>query len=380
MILTTGPTGSGKTTTLYSFLKHIYSPEIKIITIEDPIEYHLTGITQEQVNHEKGFDFLAGLRAALRQDPDVIMVGEIRDKETATIAINASLTGHMVFSTLHTNGAAGTIPRLLDLGIQPGILAAALTVSLAQRLVRKLCPVCKKEITLDQDKINTLRAIIKNGERIGKDFAHYNITSDMSFKIFGPVGCEACGNTGFKGRVGLYEAILTDDVIAKVMAQVPTPTERDIKKASEHQKIFTMIEDGVIKILSGITSFDEIQSVVDLSEDVGEQTNPNSIPNPSSWQEEGNPHQNNLNSGTNNQLGSPSYQEGDAEGRGSLVSGDMHRTPTQETDDLLVLITYLQALEKDLENQQKLNHEVHIEKQLAEIRNNIQTMMREVAQ
>ncbi len=270
MILTTGPTGSGKTTTLYSFLKKIYSPELKIITIEDPIEYHLTGITQEQVSHEKGFDFLAGLRAALRQDPDVIMVGEIRDKETATIAVNASLTGHMVFSTLHTNGAAGTIPRLLDLGIQPGILAAALTVSIAQRLVRKLCPHCKKEEALSQDREQLMRTIIKNAESIGKDFAAYNIKSDMPFVTYTPVGCDKCGNSGYKGRVGLYEAILTDDIIAKVMAQVPTPTERDIKKAAEHQKIFTLIEDGVIKILSGITSFEEINSVVDLSEDVGE--------------------------------------------------------------------------------------------------------------
>lgn len=270
MILTTGPTGSGKTTTLYSFLKKIYSPEIKVITIEDPIEYHLTGITQEQVSHEKGFDFLAGLRAALRQDPDVIMVGEIRDKETATIAVNASLTGHMVFSTLHTNNAAGTIPRLLDLGIQPGILSAALTVSIAQRLVRKLCPVCKKQTELSQEKQKIIRAIIKNAQTIGKDFEPYGISHDMNFVTYEPVGCTECHNTGFKNRVGLYEAILTDDIIAKVMAQDPTPTERDIKKAAEHQKIFTMIEDGVIKILTGITSYDEIQSVVDLSEDVGE--------------------------------------------------------------------------------------------------------------
>ena len=268
MILTTGPTGSGKTTTLYSFLKKIYDPEIKIITIEDPIEYHLPGITQEQVSHEKGFDFLAGLRAALRQDPDVIMVGEIRDKETATIAINASLTGHMVFSTLHTNNAAGTIPRLLDLGVQPGILAAALTVSIAQRLVRKLCPVCKKQIELDPEKQALVRQIIDHAMAAGKDFASYNIRSDMPIVAYGPVGCGQCNN-GFKGRLGLYEAILTDDTIATMMTKVPPPTERDIKRAAEHQGIFTMIEDGVIKILTGVTSFDEIQSVVDLSEDVG---------------------------------------------------------------------------------------------------------------
>jgi type IV pilus assembly protein PilB len=268
MILTTGPTGSGKTTTLYSFLKKIYDPEIKIITIEDPIEYHLPGITQEQVSHEKGFDFLAGLRAALRQDPDVIMVGEIRDKETATIAINASLTGHMVFSTLHTNNAAGTIPRLLDLGVQPGILAAALTVSIAQRLVRKLCPVCKKQIELDPEKQELIRDIIRHATAAGKDFASYNISADMPIVTYVPVGCDQC-HGGFKGRLGLYEAILTDDTIATIMTRVPPPTERDIKRAAEHQGIFTMIEDGVIKILTGVTSFDEIQGVVDLSEDVG---------------------------------------------------------------------------------------------------------------
>jgi type IV pilus assembly protein PilB len=268
MILTTGPTGSGKTTTLYSFLKKVYDPGNKIITIEDPIEYHLPGITQEQVSHEKGFDFLAGLRAALRQDPDIIMVGEIRDKETATIAVNASLTGHMVFSTLHTNSAAGTIPRLLDLGIQPGILAAALTVSIAQRLLRKLCPACKKAIELEPDKMALLKKIVENAERLGKDMATYNVSSSMNMVVYGPVGCEKCNMTGFKGRVGLYEAILTDDIIAKEMTKVPTPTERDIKKAAEHQKILTMIEDGVVKILSGLTSYDEVQEVVDLSEDV----------------------------------------------------------------------------------------------------------------
>ena len=268
MILTTGPTGSGKTTTLYSFLKKIYDPGIKIITIEDPIEYHLPGITQEQTNHEKGFDFLAGLRAALRQDPDVIMVGEIRDKETATIAINASLTGHMVFSTLHTNNAAGTIPRLIDLGVQPGILAAALTVSIAQRLVRKLCVECKKQTPVDDEKKKLLQQIILNAEHIGKDMATYGIKSGMEFVTYGPVGCEVCHNTGYKGRVGLYEAILTDDIIANVMTKIPAPTEREVKKAAEHQKILTMIEDGVVKILTGVTSYDEIQEVVDLSEDV----------------------------------------------------------------------------------------------------------------
>ena len=195
------------------------------------------------------------------------MVGEIRDKETATIAINASLTGHMVFSTLHTNSAAGTIPRLLDLGIQPGILAAALTVSIGQRMTRKLCPVCKKETPLSAEKTAVLRRIIKHAEDIGKDYKSYNITSDMAFVTYEPVGCDQCNN-GFKGRIGLFEAILTDDVIANIMTKTPPPTDREVKRAAEHQGIFTMIEDGVIKILTGVTSFDEIQSIVDLSDDV----------------------------------------------------------------------------------------------------------------
>lgn len=223
---------------------------------------------------------------------------------------------------------------------------------------------------------------MKNAERIGKDYTSYNIHSDMPFVTYGPVGCDQCGKTGFKGRVGLYEAILTDDTIARVMAQVPTPTERDIKKASEHQKIFTMIEDGVIKILSGITSFDEIQGVVDLSEDVGDdvsQQTPQSgsMPSPASpsWQEE------QIRTREISTKGSPSYQEGVAEGRGSFASGMMQQyTPSQETDELTVLIDYLKALERDLENQQKLNHSVHVEKELMNIRNNIEIMMREVAQ
>ena len=150
LILVTGPTGSGKTTTLYAFLRKIYSPEIKIITIEDPIEYHLPGITQTQTNEAKGYTFAEGLRSALRQDPDVVMVGEIRDNETAETAVQSALTGHIVFSTLHTNNAAGVIPRLIDLGVNPKILVSALTLSIAQRLVRKLCDLQKRKQTLNK--------------------------------------------------------------------------------------------------------------------------------------------------------------------------------------------------------------------------------------
>jgi type II secretory ATPase GspE/PulE/Tfp pilus assembly ATPase PilB-like protein len=268
MILNTGPTGSGKTTTLYSFLKKVYTPEIKILTIEDPIEYHLPGITQTQVDHEKGYDFSSGLRAAMRQDPDVIMVGEIRDKETASTAINASLTGHLVLSTLHTNNAAGAIPRLIELGVSSKILPDALTVTMAQRMVRTLCEFCKAPTALTPDEDKLIRAIINNAETSGKDYSYMNITQDGPLSMYKPVGCDKCDHIGYKGRVGLFEAILIDDKVADVIAT--NPTERAIKHGSLHQGIFTMVEDGVSKILSGITTIEEVQSTVDMVEDLPE--------------------------------------------------------------------------------------------------------------
>ncbi len=265
MILVTGPTGSGKTTTLYAFLRKIYSPEIKIITIEDPIEYHLTGITQTQTNDQRGYTFAEGLRSALRQDPDVVMVGEIRDQETAETAVQSALTGHIVFSTLHTNNAAGVIPRLIDLGVNPKILVSALSLSIAQRLVRKLCPVCKKEkIPTDAEK-NTIKLILEGMKTEGKDILKHNISDQEPFKLFSPVGCDKCNVTGFKGRIGIFEAIKTDEAIEKIMPE--NPSEREIKKIASAQGILSMRQDGLVKILTGITSFEEVQSVVDLSEE-----------------------------------------------------------------------------------------------------------------
>lgn len=266
LILTTGPTGSGKTTTLYSFLKYVYNPEIKILTIEDPIEYHLEGITQTQIDHSKGYDFLSGLRAALRQDPDVAMVGEIRDAETANIAVNASLTGHLVLSTLHTNNAAGAIPRLLDLKVKPGILAAALSVSIAQRLVRKLCVHCKQKITPTDKQKDVLKRVLQQAADHGKDLAAYNISPDQEIEAWGPVGCEKCDNKGYKGRIGVFEAILNDNSIKSILES--RPSEREVKRVSTKQGILSMKEDGVLKILSGITSIEEVEKVVDLTEDL----------------------------------------------------------------------------------------------------------------
>ena len=264
LILVTGPTGSGKTTTLYSFLNKIYSTEINIITIEDPIEYHLPGITQTQTD-EKNYSFLEGLRSALRQDPDVVMVGEIRDAETANIAVESALTGHMVFSTLHTNNAAGVIPRLIDLSVNPKILVSALSISIAQRLVRKLCVYCKKEVQpteKEQEGINLVKESIKAE---GKNLSKYGVVESESLKIFGPVGCDKCNNTGYKGRIGIFEAIKTDEAIEKAM--IENPSEREIKKIARAQGILSMRQDGLVKILTGITSVEEVEGVVDLYEE-----------------------------------------------------------------------------------------------------------------
>lgn len=256
MILTTGPTGSGKTTTLYAFLKKIHTPEVKIITIEDPIEYHLPGIVQTQVN-DKGYNFLEGLRAAVRQDPDIIMVGEIRDNETADIAINSALTGHLVFSTLHTNDAAGTFPRLIDLGVNSKVITSALRVAMAQRLARRLCPFCKKEIALEGDSQQEIETVINGIE--DKTL----IPQDRS-KIWASVGCEKCNNTGYKGRIGIYEAILTDQKIENAVEQ--NPSEREIWTAAKGQGLLTMRQDGVLKILKGLTSLDELERVIALQD------------------------------------------------------------------------------------------------------------------
>lgn len=261
LILLTGPTGSGKTTTLYSFLREVNSTESKIITIEDPIEYHLEGINQTQVNADKGYTFLSGLRSSLRQDPDIIMVGEIRDSETAKIAINSALTGHLVFSTLHTNNAAGAIPRLIDLGVNPKIISSALTLSIAQRLVRKLCPTCKQESTLEEPEQELVEKILVSIKKKIPDFIF-----PQTEKVFTPGKCAECNNTGFKGRQGIFEAILMDKAVADVT--VLNPNEKDIKTASIPQGILDMRQDGIIKVLKGETSLKEVGRVIDLFEEI----------------------------------------------------------------------------------------------------------------
>ena len=258
MVLTTGPTGSGKTTTLYSFLQSVHKPEVKIITIEDPIEYHLSGIVQTQIDKKRNYTFASGLRASLRQDPDVIMVGEIRDKETAEIAIHAALTGHTVFSTLHTNNAAGTFPRLIDLGINSKIISSAVNISIAQRLVRVLCKDCKTKSPLDEDEkkiVDKVLLEIRNKEKISG--------VQVEFK-WSPGSCSSCGGSGYKGRIGVFEAVLVDRAVEDAIRN--NPSEREVREASLPQGILNMTQDAILKVLSGTTSFEEVGRVIGSGE------------------------------------------------------------------------------------------------------------------
>ena len=252
MILNTGPTGSGKTTTLYAFLQRTQKPESKTITIEDPIEYHLEGIEQTQVEPGSGYTFSSGLRSLLRQDPDMILIGEIRDLETAEIAIHASLTGHLVFSTLHTNDASGAVPRMIDLGVKTSVLAPAMNLIIAQRLVRKLCEKCKVEKKADAELENKIKNFIeKLPDRVDKNFYKSNI------KIFEPKGCDKCNNLGYKGRVGVFELLLVDGDMELLIGK--DPTEIGIKGLAIKKGIVMMQQDGILKSISGITTFDEVE-------------------------------------------------------------------------------------------------------------------------
>ena len=252
MILNTGPTGSGKTTTLYSFLKQRYSSEIKIITIEDPIEYNIDGMEQTQVNEERGYTFSNGLSAIMRQDPDVILVGEIRDSETANTAIQAALTGHLVFSTVHANEAAGSIPRLLDLNIKPTSIGPALNMIMAQRLVRKLCESCKKQTEVDDEmRVKIAHLLSALPERVDK-------VSYQTPTFFEEVGCEKCNQTGYKGRIGIFELLQVKQEIESLIEKQASETE--LQEFALKQGMVTMQQDGLLKVLTGITTLEEIRA------------------------------------------------------------------------------------------------------------------------
>ncbi len=254
-ILTTGPTGSGKTTTLYAFINFVNKPGVKIITIEDPIEYHIEGIPQTQVEPEKGYNFSNGLRSIVRQDPDAILVGEIRDSETAEIAMHAALTGHLVFSTLHTNDAAGTIPRLIDMGIKPQIIAPAVNLAMAQRLVRKLCQECREKAKATAEEAKKIEEGLKNlPQKVKKP----EIKNGIEF--FKAAGCEKCNSTGYKSRVGIFEIFIIDEELEKLILKSPAINEiRDlvIKKG-----MVTIQQDAYLKILDGITDLKEVERVL----------------------------------------------------------------------------------------------------------------------
>ncbi len=256
MLLTTGPTGSGKTTTLYAFLKKSHNQTVKIITIEDPIEYHLPGIVQTQTNN-KGYTFLDGLRAALRQDPDIIMVGEIRDSETAAIAVNSALTGHLVFSTLHTNSAAGSFPRLIDLGINSKIMSSAINIVLAQRLVRKLCEHCKKPVPFE----GALKVEI---DKVLETIFDKSEIPPLPGQVFTAAGCEKCSQTGYKGRIGIYEGIKITPEVNSVVEM--NPSESEVEKAAAPQGILTLRQDGILKVVKGITSIEELERVITIAD------------------------------------------------------------------------------------------------------------------
>ncbi|MBI2612975.1 type II/IV secretion system protein [Candidatus Kaiserbacteria bacterium] len=257
MILNTGPTGSGKTTTLYAFLRQVHNPGIKIVTIEDPIEYHLPGIVQTQVS--KDYTFAEGLRSTLRQDPDVIMVGEIRDSEVASTAVHASLTGHLVFSTLHTNDAAGTFPRLIDMGVNADILGAAVTTAMAQRLVRRLCQNCRESKIMTAEEKKMVEPLLKN-------IPHPEDLPKNRDAMWVAKGCEKCGGLGYKGRIAVVEVILMDKEIEETVRK--SSSERDLWHAARHQQIRRMAQDGAVKVLQGVTSLEELGRVVDLHDEV----------------------------------------------------------------------------------------------------------------
>lgn len=252
MIITTGPTGSGKTSTLNTILLKVNSPEVNIITLEDPVEYELEGITQTPIDTKRGMTFAAGLRAVLRQDPDIILVGEIRDAETADAAVQAALTGHIVLSTIHTNSAAGAIPRFLSMGTKPFLLAPALNAIIGQRLVRRICQSCKKETPIE-DKM--MQRIIKELTPIKDRLPEGTDLAKLVF--YSGKGCEACQGIGFKGRVGIYEVLRKTPEVEKIILS-GSLSEYAIQEIGIKEGMITMIQDGLIKAIKGVTSPEEV--------------------------------------------------------------------------------------------------------------------------
>ncbi|MDH4330303.1 MAG: GspE/PulE family protein [Candidatus Moranbacteria bacterium] len=265
IILMTGPTGSGKSTTLYALLQIINNEERNIVTLEDPVEYSVEGINQSQIKPEIGYTFSSGLRSILRQDPNVIMVGEIRDAETAELAIHASLTGHLVFSTLHTNDAIGSVVRLVDMGIEPFLLASSLRVLAAQRLVRKICQKCKTEEKLPTEFYGKIKTLVHEIE--DSEIKKYGIDLSKGIKFYYGAGCEECGNTGLKGRLAIYECFNVDNDARDAITS--TDRDRALRNVSNKQKMLSMKQDGILKALLGMTTLAEVERITEGSLTVG---------------------------------------------------------------------------------------------------------------
>ncbi len=266
MILVTGPTGSGKTTTLYTILSILNTPEVNISTLEDPVEYRMARVNQTQINPKIGLSFASGLRTLLRQDPDIIMVGEIRDQETAEMAIHSALTGHLVLSTLHTNSAAGTLPRLLEMGIESFLLASTTNVIIAQRLVRKICPDCKKSYRLDEAALKKLSErynleavaeVLRERKIIKKNGDYKKIFPELEF--FKGEGCGHCRQRGYKGRVGIFEVMKITDEIKKLLNE--NASAETLEKKALEEGMSTIVQDGFAKAAQGITSVEEVMRV-----------------------------------------------------------------------------------------------------------------------
>lgn len=252
LTLVTGPTGAGKSTTLYSSLTRLNDVGVNIVTLEDPVEYHIDGINQSQINPQVGYTFASGLRSILRQDPDIVMVGEIRDQETAEMAVNAALTGHIVLSTLHTNDAAGALPRLVDMDVEPFLIASSINTIVAQRLVRKICEKCTESVQLTKSEQTEMEHIISDMPKAVKDTL--KPLKDYTFKK--GAGCEVCGNSGYKGRIGIFEVLPMSDDVQELLLK--NASGEQIKDQAIKEGMVTMQQDGVLKVLNGVTTFSEV--------------------------------------------------------------------------------------------------------------------------
>jgi len=257
LILSTGPTGSGKTTTLYAIIQLLNKEGVNIVTLEDPVEYFMDGVNQSQIRPEIGYDFASGLRHVVRQDPNVIMVGEIRDEETAALATHAALTGHIVLSTLHTSNAAGVIPRLIDLGVKSYLIAPTLSIAISQRLVRKLCPDCKKKIKPPKEINDLILSEIENFPANVKE----KIDISKPLEVYEPQGCVKCGREGYYERVALFEVLSMTDELSNISLKEPSDIE--ISKEAKRQGMMTMKQDGILKVLAGVTTVEEVLRVAE---------------------------------------------------------------------------------------------------------------------